>query len=98
VRLDARRDRIETASGGLPRDIAALILFSSVVVVAYSGTRRIAELLVRLLGPAAFASVIAVSVVVLVDSTYPFSGGFAIGLDSFRTGGNVSPSNTARSS
>ena len=48
--------------------------------------RRIDQLLVHVLGPAAIASVIALSLVVLVDLTYPFSGDFAIGPDSFKTG------------
>jgi hypothetical protein len=34
--LDARRIQIQTASGGLPRDIAILILFSTFVIVGYA--------------------------------------------------------------
>ncbi|WP_328526629.1 bestrophin-like domain [Kribbella sp. NBC_00359] len=84
--LDARRNRIESAVGGLPWDIAVLILFSSFVVVAYSLVVGSPSFWFHLLGPAAIASVVAVSLVVLVDLSYPFSGDFAIPPDDFRTG------------
>ena len=44
--LDARRDRLEAARGGLPFEMALLILFSSLVIVAYAVPRRISALLV----------------------------------------------------
>ena len=84
--LDARRNRIESAVGGLPWDIAALILFSSLVVVAYSVLVGSPNYWFHLLGPAAIASVVAVALVVLVDLSYPFSGDFAIPPDDFQTG------------
>jgi hypothetical protein len=84
--LDARRNRIESAVGGLPWDIAALILFSSFVVVAYSLVVGSPSYWFHLLGPAAIASVVAVALVVLVDLSYPFSGDFAIPPDDFQTG------------
>ena len=40
----------------------------------------------HLLGPAAIVAVIAVSLVVLVDLSYPFSGDFAISPGDFQTG------------
>ena len=84
--LDARRNRIQNAVGGLPWDIAALILFSSFVVVAYAVLVGSPSYWFHLLGPAAIASVVAVSLVVLVDLSYPFSGDFAIPPDDFQTG------------
>lgn len=84
--LDARRNRIESAVGGLPWDIAALILFSSFVVVAYSLVVGSPSYWFHLLGPAAIASVVVVALVVLVDLSYPFSGDFAIPPDDFQTG------------
>ena len=84
--LDARRNRIESAVGGLPWDIAVLILFSSFVVVAYSLVVGSPSYWFHLLGPAAIASVVAVSLVVLVDLSYPFSGDFAIPPDDFQAG------------
>ncbi len=84
--LDARRNRIQSAVGGLPWDIAILILFSSFVVIAYAVLVGSPNFWFHLLGPAAIAAVVAVSLVVLVDLSYPFSGDFAIPPDDFQTG------------
>jgi hypothetical protein len=84
--LDARRNRIQSAVGGLPWDIAILILFSSFVVVAYAVLVGSPSFWFHLLGPGAIAAVVAVSLVVLVDLSYPFSGDFAIPPDDFQTG------------
>jgi hypothetical protein len=84
--LDARRNRIQKATGGLPRDIAVLLLFSSLVIVAYAVLVGSPNFWFHLLGPAAIVAVIAVSLVVLVDLSYPFSGDFAISPDDFQTG------------
>jgi Protein of unknown function (DUF4239) len=84
--LDARRKRIESAAGGLPGDITALILFTSFVVVAYAVLVGSPSYWFHLLGPAAIAAVLAISLVVLVDLSYPFSGDFAIPPDDFQTG------------
>ena len=84
--LDARRNRIRDAVGGLPWDIAALILFSSFLVVAYAVLVGSPSYRFHLLGPAAIAAVVAVSLIVLVDLSYPFSGDFAIPPDDFQSG------------
>ena len=84
--LDAHRNRIQAAIGGLPGDIAALILFTSFVVVAYAVLVGSPSYWFHLLGPAAIAAVVAVALVVLVDMSYPFSGDFAILPDDFQTG------------
>ena len=84
--LDARRNRIHAAIGGLPADIIALILFSGLVMVAYAVLVGSPNFWFHLLGPAAIAAVIAVSLIVLVDLSHPFSGDFAISPDSFQTG------------
>jgi hypothetical protein len=84
--LDARRNRLQTAVGRLPWDIAALILFSSFVVVAYSVLVGSPNFWFHLLGPAAIAAVVIVSLLVLVDLSYLFSGDFAIPPDDFDTG------------
>ena len=84
--LDARRNRIQKATGGLPRDIAILLLFSSLVIVAYAVLVGSPNFWFHLLGPVAIAAVIAVSLVVLIDLSYPFSGDFAISPDDFQTG------------
>ena len=84
--LDARRNRVESASGGLPRDIVVLILVSSFVIVAYAVLVGSPSFWFHVLGPAAIAMVVAISLVVLVDLTYPFSGDVAIAPDDFKTG------------
>lgn len=84
--LDARRNRIQTVGGGLPRDIATLILFSSFVIIAYAVLVGSPNFWFHVLGPAAIALVVAISLVVLVDLTYPFSGDVAITPEDFRTG------------
>jgi hypothetical protein len=84
--LTARRDRIQTAGGGLPRDITILILFSSFVIVAYAVLVGSPNYWFHVLGPAAIAMVVAVSLVVLVDLTYPFSGDVSISSDPYKTG------------
>jgi hypothetical protein len=84
--LDARRNRIQTADGGLPRDIATLILFSCFVIIAYAVLVGSPNFWFHVLGPAAIALVVAISLVVLVDLTYPFSGDVAITPEDFRTG------------
>jgi hypothetical protein len=84
--LDARRDRIETATGGLPRDIAVLIIFSTVVIVAYAVLVGSPNFWFHVLGPVAIAVVVAVSLVVLIDLTYPFSGDVALTPEDFKAG------------
>ena len=84
--LAARRDRLQTAGGGLPRDIALLVLFSTLVTVGYAVFVGSPHFGFHALGPAAVAAVVAVSLVVLLDLSYPFSGDVAIAPDDFKTG------------
>jgi hypothetical protein len=84
--LSARRDRIDTATGGLPRDMWILILFSSIVIVSYAVLVGSPSYWFHALGPAAIAMVIVVSLVVLADLSYPFSGEVAIKPDAFQNG------------
>ena len=84
--LAARRDRLQTADGGLPRDIALLILFSTLVTVGYAVLVGSPHFGFHALGPAAIAAVVAVSLVVLLDLSYPFSGDVSIAPDDFKTG------------
>jgi hypothetical protein len=84
--LAARRDRLQTAGGGLPRDIALLILFSTFVTVGYAVLVGSPHFGFHALGPAAIAAVVAVSLVVLLDLSYPFSGDVSIAPDDFKTG------------
>jgi hypothetical protein len=82
----ARRNRVESVGGGLPRDIVVLILVSSFVIVAYAVLVGSPSFWFHVLGPAAIAMVVAISLVVLVDLTNPFSGDVAIAPDDFKTG------------
>ena len=84
--LAARRDRLQTAGGGLPRDITILVLFGSLVTVGYAVFVGSPHFGFHALGPAAVAAVVAVSLVVLLDLSYPFSGDVAIAPDDFKTG------------
>jgi hypothetical protein len=84
--LAARRDRIQTADGGLPRDIALLIVFSTFVTVGYAVFVGSPQFGFHVLGPAAIAAVVAVSLVVLLDLSYPFSGDVSIAPDDFQSG------------
>ena len=84
--LDARRDRLAAADGGLPFEMAALILFSSFVIVGYAVLVGSPDLWFHVLGPAAIAIIIAFSLVVLLDLSYPFSGDFTVDPEPFETG------------
>jgi hypothetical protein len=84
--LAARRDRLQNADGGLPRDIALLILFGSFVTVGYAVLVGSPHFGFHVLGPAAIAMVVAVSLVVLLDLSYPFSGDVSIAPEDFKTG------------
>ena len=84
--VTARRDRLRSVAGGIPGPIAALILFSAVVIIGYAVLVGSPNLWFHVLGPAAITMVIAVSLVVLVDLSYPFSGSVAIASDPFTSG------------
>ena len=84
--LDARRDRLEAARGGLPFELAALIIFSSIVIVGYAVLVGSPNFWFHVLGPAAIAVVVVFSLLVLADLSYPFSGDVAIDPEPFDTG------------
>lgn len=84
--VTAREDRLEKAAGGLPRDLVELILFSSFVIVAYAVFVGSPNFWFHVLGPAAIAMVVAVSLVVLLDLAYPFSGVLSVTSQHFKTG------------
>jgi hypothetical protein len=84
--LDSRRDRLEAARGGLPVEMALLILFSSLVIVGYAVLVGSPHFWFHVLGPAAIAIVVAFSLVVLLDLSYPFSGDVTVDPAPFETG------------
>jgi Protein of unknown function (DUF4239) len=82
----ARRDRLRSVAGGIPNAIGALILFSTFVIIGYAVLVGSPNFWFHVLGPAAIAMVVAVSLVVLVDLSYPFSGSVSISSEPFRSG------------
>lgn len=84
--LEARRDRIETADGGLPSDIVVLVLFSSLVIIVYAILVGSPSFWFHALGPVAIGVVVVLSLVVLADLTYPFTGEVALQPEEFESG------------
>ena len=66
--------------------MALLILFSSLVIVGYAVLVGSPHFWFHALGPAAIAIVVAFSLVVLLDLSYPFSGNVSVEPDPFETG------------
>jgi lysylphosphatidylglycerol synthetase-like protein (DUF2156 family) len=84
--LVARRNRLDDADGGLPSAITALILVGSVVIVGYAVLVGSRSFWFHTIGAGAIALVVGLSLVVLVDLTYPFSGDLSVNPDSFKSG------------
>ena len=84
--LEARRDRIEFARGGVPRDIVLLLIFCSLVIVGYAMAAGSPSYAFHVLGPLAIGLVVAASLLVLADLSYPFSGDVAVRPDAFSEG------------
>ena len=70
----------------LPFELAALIVFSSIVIVGYAVLVGSPNFWFHVLGPAAIAVVVVFSLLVLADLSYPFSGDVAIDPEPFDTG------------
>jgi len=84
--LDARRDRLDDAAGGLPWVIVVLLLVGSVVILGYTilvGSRSIGF---HAVGAASIALVVGLSLVVLIALVYPFTGDLAVDPEPFRSG------------
>ena len=90
----ARDDRLASVAGGIPGVITILLLFSTFVIVAYAVFVGSPNFWFHALGPIAISVVVAVSLVVLIDLSYPFSGGVTISKSGFTTG-DLAPSFTA---
>jgi hypothetical protein len=61
-------------------------VFTSLVIVGYAVLVGSPNFWFHALGPAAIAVVVAFSLVVLLDLSYPFSGNVAVDTEPFRTG------------
>jgi Protein of unknown function (DUF4239) len=84
--LIARRDRLGTATGGLPSLVLALILVGALVILGYVMLVGSRSFWFHLIGAGAIALVIALSLVTLVDLSYPFSGSLNVSSAPFQTG------------
>ncbi len=84
--LAARQDRLNSVAGGIPGVIVILLLFNTFVIVAYAVFVGSPNFWFHALGPLAISVVVAVSLVVLFDLSYPFSGNVTISSNGFRTG------------
>lgn len=83
----ARRDRLEAGKGGVPIELLALILFSSLVLIFYAVMVGSPSFWFHVLGPATITVVIVASLIVLMDLSYPFSGGIKLSPEDFMLGG-----------
>jgi hypothetical protein len=84
--LVARRNRLENARGGLPWVIGALLLVGSIVIVGYTVLVGSRSFWFHAIGASAIALVVGLSLIVLLDLSYPFSGDIAIDPGPFKTG------------
>ena len=84
--LDARRDRLDAADGGLPWVIGALIGVGSVVIIGYAALVGSRSFWFHAVGAGSIALVVGLSLVVLVELIYPFSGHLAVDPGDFNTG------------
>ncbi len=86
VTLDARRNRLDDAGGGLPWIIGALLFVGSLVIVGYAILIGSRSFWFHAIGAGAIALIVGMSLVVLVALIYPFSGDLAIDPGPFRNG------------
>ena len=84
--LDARRNRLDDAGGGLPWVIGVLLLVGSLVIVGYTVLVGSRSFWFHAIGAGAIALVLGLSLVVLLDLTYPFSGDLSVGSGAVPTG------------
>ena len=84
--LIARRDRLSTAAGGIPSLVFTLILVGALVILGYVMLVGSRSFWFHLIGACSIALVVALSLVVLVDLSYPFSGDLVVSSDPFRSG------------
>ena len=84
--LQARRNRLDDASGGLPWVIGVLLIVGSLVIIGYTVLVGSRSFWFHAIGSGAVALVLGLSLVVLLDLTYPFSGDLSVSSAPFRTG------------
>lgn len=84
--LVARRNRLSDAGGGLPWVIGVLLVVGSIIIVGYTVLVGSRSFWFHAIGAGSVALVLGLSLVVLLDLTYPFSGDLSVGTAPFRTG------------
>jgi hypothetical protein len=84
--LQARRNRVDDARGGLPWVIGVLLLVGSLIIVGYTVLVGSRSFWFHAIGAGAVAVVLGLSLVVLLDLTYPFSGDLSVSSAPFRNG------------
>jgi len=84
--LEARRNRLDAARGGLPWVIGILLPVGSLVILGYTVRVGSRSFWFHAIGAGAVAIVLGLSLVVLLDLTYPFSGDVSVGSRPFQTG------------
>ncbi len=84
--LIARRERLSTASGGIPSLVLALILVGAFVILGYVMLVGSRSFWFHTIGACSISLVVVLSLVVLVDLSYPFSGSLVVSSDPFRAG------------
>ncbi len=84
--LIARRGRLSAAQGGLPALILTLIMVGTLVILGYVLLVGSRSLWFHVIGACAISLVVVLSLVVLVDLSYPFSGDLVVSNEPFKTG------------
>ena len=84
--LIARRERLSAANGGLPSLVLALIMVGALVMLGYVMLVGSRSYWFHTIGACSIALVIALSLVVLIDLSYPFSGSLNVSSAPFQTG------------
>ncbi len=84
--LVGRRNRLDDAEGGLPWVIVALLLVGSLIIMGYTVLVGSRSFWFHAIGACAIALVLGLSLVVLLDLTYPFSGDLSVGSGPFHSG------------
>ena len=84
--LIARRGRLSAADGGLPALILALIAVGSLIILGYVLLVGSRSFWFHAIGVCSISIIIVLSLVVLVDLSYPFSGDLVVSPSPFKTG------------
>src|SRR4051812_25350949 len=72
--LDARRNRLADAQGGLPAELVALIIVGSVAILSYATLVGSRSFWFHAIGAGLIAVLVSFSLVVLLGLRYPYSG------------------------